>query len=98
MLHHFHASAGIFSHYARLLCDTVIPFQEAVLRDEIEGVAPSHAVANFANAAALLTGNGRENDGFFGMVFQDSDVAKWIEDGNKQLINLLMNIQSFPGG
>ncbi len=79
MLHCFHSSGGLFSRYARLLCDTVIPFQEAVLRDEIDGVAPSHAVANFVNAAALLTGNDTENDGFFGMFFQDSDVAKWIE-------------------
>ena len=53
MLRHFRASAGIFSHYAKLLCDTVIPFQEAVLRDEVEGVAPSHAVDNFRNAAQL---------------------------------------------
>ena len=79
MLRYFRASEGLFSHYAKLLCDTVIPFQEAVLHDEVEGVAPSHAVANFVNAAALLTGNDGENDGFFGMVFQDSDVAKWIE-------------------
>ena len=80
MLKSFELSAGLFSHYAKLLCDTVIPFQEAVLNDRIENVAPSHAIDNFRNAAALLkNGKKAENGDFYGMVFQDSDVAKWLE-------------------
>ena len=80
MLKSFKLSEGLFSHYARLLCDTVIPFQEAVLNDRIENVAPSHAIDNFRNAAALLkNGQKPENGDFYGMVFQDSDVAKWLE-------------------
>lgn len=47
MLHHFKPSEGLLSHYARLMCDTVIPFQEAVLNDRIDGVEPSHAIENF---------------------------------------------------
>ena len=47
MLKSFKLSEGLFSHYACLLCDTVIPFQEAVLNDRIENVAPSHAIDNF---------------------------------------------------
>ena len=63
-----------------LLCDTVIPFQEAVLNDRVENVAPSHAIDNFRNAAALLKNGAKpENGDFYGMVFQDSDVAKWLE-------------------
>lgn len=80
MLKSFKLSEGLFFHYARLLCDTVVPFQEAVLNDRVENVAPSHAIDNFRNAAALLkNGEKPENGDFYGMVFQDSDVAKWLE-------------------
>ena len=51
----------------------VIPFQEKVLNDQVEGVAKSHAIENFRIAAGLAEGE------FYGMVFQDSDVAKWLE-------------------
>ncbi|WP_438444169.1 glycoside hydrolase family 127 protein [Gorillibacterium sp. sgz5001074] len=50
-----------------------IPYQWRALNDEIEGAEPSHAVENFRIAAGDQTG------AFYGMVFQDSDVAKWIE-------------------
>lgn len=53
--------------------DVVIPFQEKVLNDEVSGVEKSHAIENFRIAAGLKTGE------FYGMVFQDSDVAKWLE-------------------
>lgn len=80
MIHNFKLSDGLLSRYAKLLCNTVIPFQEAVLNDKIDGVEPSHAIDNFKNAAAKLkTGNVPEGGDFYGMVFQDSDVAKWIE-------------------
>lgn len=78
MLKSFKLSEGLFAHYARLLCDTVIPFQEAVLNDRMENVEPSHAVDNFNKAAAKLK-TGVESGEFYGMVFQDSDVAKWLE-------------------
>lgn len=50
-----------------------IPYQWKALNDEIEGAEPSHAVENFRISAGEQTGT------FYGMVFQDSDVAKWIE-------------------
>lgn len=78
MLQHFRMSEGLLSRYSRLLCDTVIPFQEAVLNDRVPDVEPSHAIDNFRNAAALLK-TGRRTGDFYGMVFQDSDVAKWLE-------------------
>ncbi len=53
--------------------DVVIPYQEKVLRDEIPDVEKSHAIENFRIAAGLSKGE------FYGMVFQDSDVAKWLE-------------------
>ena len=37
------------------------------------GVEKSHAIENFRIAAGLSEGE------FYGMVFQDSDVAKWLE-------------------
>jgi len=56
-----------------LVMQTVLPYQEAILNDEIEGVDKSHALANFRIAAGVEDGE------FYGMVFQDSDVAKWLE-------------------
>ena len=80
MLRHFKSANGLLSRYAKLLCDTVVPFQEAVLNDRVENVEPSHAIDNFRNAATLLeTGKKADNGDFYGMVFQDSDVAKWLE-------------------
>ena len=55
------------------ITDTVIPFQERVLNDKEEGVEKSHALDNFRIAAGLMEGE------FYGMGFQDRDVAKWLE-------------------
>ena len=55
------------------MIDTVIPFQEKVLNDEVPGVEKSHAIENFRIAAGLSEGE------FYGMVFQDSDVAKALQ-------------------
>ena len=78
MLQNFQMSDGLLSRYSRLLCKTVIPFPEAVPNDRVEGVAPSHAIDNFRNAAAYLQ-TGEKTGDFYGMVFQDSAVAKWLE-------------------
>lgn len=59
--------------YIRLVQDTVIPYQYEALHDRVPGAEPSHAIANFEIAA------GRREGGFRGWVFQDSDVAKWLE-------------------
>ena len=64
---------GFWSKKQRLVTDTVIPYQEKILNDEIPGAEKSHAIANFRIAAGMETGE------FYGMVFQDSDVAKWLE-------------------
>ena len=57
----------------RLVKDEVIPYQWAALNDRIPGVPPSHAIENFRIAAGESEGE------FFGRIFQDSDVAKWLE-------------------
>ena len=64
---------GFWSQMQDLVTDVVIPFQERVLNDKEEGVEKSHAIDNFRIAAGLAEGE------FYGMVFQDSDVAKWLE-------------------
>ncbi len=62
-----------WSRIQNLVRETVIPYQEKILNDEIPGIEKSHALANFRIAAGMEEGE------FYGMVFQDSDVAKWLE-------------------
>ncbi|MRH43572.1 glycoside hydrolase family 127 protein [Aquibacillus halophilus] len=51
----------------------VIPYQWEALNDRLPDTEPSHAIENFKIAAGEKTGE------FYGMVFQDSDIAKWLE-------------------
>lgn len=62
-----------WSEYIRLVREVMVPYQWEALNDRIEGAEPSHAIRNFKIAA------GREEGEFYGMVFQDSDVGKWLE-------------------
>jgi len=62
-----------WSNYSKLIRETVIPYQWDALNDRIPDAAPSYAIRNFRVAAGLEDGE------FGGMVFQDSDLAKWLE-------------------
>jgi len=53
--------------------EVLIPYQWEALNDRIPAVEPSHAIENFRIAA------GEKEGEFYGWVFQDSDVAKWLE-------------------
>jgi len=53
--------------------DSILPYQWDALNDRVPGAAPSHAFENLRIAAGDGTG------AFHGYVFQDSDVAKWLE-------------------
>lgn len=64
---------NFWSAYQELVRNTVLPYQWEVLNDRIPEAAPSHAVQNFRIAAGLEEGS------FYGEVFQDSDLAKWLE-------------------
>ncbi len=64
---------SFWTQFQQIVIDTAIPYQEKILNDEIPGVEKSHAMANFRIAAGMEEGE------FYGMVFQDSDVAKWLE-------------------
>lgn len=80
MLKNFNYTKGFFGRYAKLVSNTVVPYQEKVLKDEIDGVERSHAMANFKNAAILnKTGSIPEGGEHYGAVYYDSDVAKWLE-------------------
>lgn len=59
--------------YTKLVRRTVIPYQWEALNDRIEGAEPSYAIRNFRIAAGLAEGE------FGGFIFQDSDLAKWLE-------------------
>ena len=79
-------ASGFIGRYQKLVTDTVIPWQEKILWDEALDTEKSHAIANFINAGKALRGED-VGDGFYGMVFQDSDVAKWIESASYSLMN-----------
>ena len=71
-------SGGFIGKYQKLIKDEVIPYQYNTLNDSTEGAEKSGVISNFKNAAKVLRGEKAEV-GFYGMVFQDSDAAKWIE-------------------
>ncbi len=79
-------SGGFINRWQRLIKDTVIPYQYDVLNDRAEGAEKSHVVQNFINAGKALAGEDT-GDGFYGMVFQDSDAAKWLEAAAFSLIS-----------
>ena len=72
-LHQLKINDPFLGQYQRLVRDVVIPYQWDALNDRVAEAEPSHAIANFRIAAGLEQGE------FYGMVFQDSDVAKWLE-------------------
>lgn len=62
-----------WSRYISLVRNAVIPYQWDILNDRIPDSEPSHAIDNFRIAAGDMEGR------FYGQVFQDSDVSKWLE-------------------
>ncbi|WP_395299704.1 MULTISPECIES: glycoside hydrolase family 127 protein [Enterobacter] len=72
-LHKLKINDPFLGQYQRLVREVVIPYQWDALNDRVTEAEPSHAISNFRIAAGLEQGE------FYGMVFQDSDVAKWLE-------------------
>lgn len=62
-----------WSKYVGLVQDVVIPYQWKALNDQIPEAEASYAIHNFKVTA------GDEEGEFGGLVFQDSDLAKWLE-------------------
>lgn len=62
-----------WNRYIGLVKDVIIPYQWDILNDLVQDAEPSHCIHNFKVAA------GEEEGEFMGAVFQDTDVAKWLE-------------------
>lgn len=59
--------------YTKLVPAVIIPYQWEILNDRVTDAAPSHCLKNFRIAA------GEDEGERLGAVFQDTDVAKWLE-------------------
>lgn len=70
--------SGFWGQYQTILHEAMIPYQWRALNDQIEDAPPSYCLANF-RAAAEKVQNGQTRLSFAGMVFQDSDLYKWLE-------------------
>lgn len=62
-----------WSPYISRVRDIMIPYQWKILNDQVEHAAPSHCIENFRIAAGESEGE------YYGAVFQDTDLAKWLE-------------------
>lgn len=68
-----HIDDPFWNRYIRLVKKVLIPYQWDILNDRLEGAETSHCIQNFKIAAGEAEGD------FEGAVFQDTDVAKWLE-------------------
>ena len=75
----FLADDSFVGRVQKLVRDEVLPYQYKILNDALPDVEKSHAIENIRLAAKKLKGGDVKPEEFYGMVFQDSDVAKWIE-------------------
>ena len=78
LIKNFDVTDGFWGRYRKLVREVVLPYQEDALNDRIEDAEKSHCIENFRMAAEKLR-TGKCDGEFYGMVFQDSDVAKWLE-------------------
>ena len=78
MIKRFSINDSFLGRYQKLVRESVIPYQERALNDMIDGAEKSHCIENFRMAAEVLEKGSCEGE-FYGMVFQDSDLAKWLE-------------------
>ncbi len=62
-----------WSPHVDLVKKVIIPYQWDAMNDRIPDAEPSHCLENFKIAA------GEKEGEFYGAVFQDTDIAKWLE-------------------
>ena len=72
-LRNIHITDVFWRKYIKLVKNVIIPYQWDILNDNLQGVETSHCIENFRIAA------GEKEGEFYGAVFQDTDVAKWLE-------------------
>ena len=63
----------LWSKQFALVRDVVLPYMWEILNDRVENAEKSHCVGNFKVAAGL------SGDEYYGTVFTDTDLYKWIE-------------------
>lgn len=68
-----HIQDTFWTKHVSLVKDVIIPYQWDAMNDRIADAEPSHCLENFKIAA------GRKSGEFYGAVFQDTDIAKWLE-------------------
>lgn len=64
---------AMWSRQFALVRDVVLPYMWEILNDRIENAEKSHCIENFKVAA------GKSDDSYYGVVFLDTDLYKWIE-------------------
>ena len=72
-LNQIHIQDEFWNKYVNLVDDVIIPFQWELINDNVEGAEKSYCIRNFRIASGQIEGEHQ------GMVFQDTDVAKWLE-------------------
>lgn len=90
---------GLFGRVSRLVKEQVLPYQWDILNDVAKDAVPDHSIENFSVAegndegypshciANFRIAAGEEQGDFYGMVFQDSDLAKWLEAVSYRLMS-----------
>ena len=73
MVRNIKIADGFWTPVQNRIINDVLPYLADVFEDKLPAVEKSHAMENFRIAAGDTKGE------FYGMVFQDSDVAKWLE-------------------
>ena len=68
-----HIQDSFWSSHVDLVRKIIIPYQWEAINDRIPDAESSHCLENFKIAA------GRKKGKFYGAVFQDTDIAKWLE-------------------
>lgn len=76
----------IWSKQFALVRDVVLPYMWDILNDRVEGAAKSHCIENFKVAAGL------SEEEFYGPVFVDSDLYKWLE-----AVSYCLSVEKNPG-
>lgn len=64
---------SFWNKYTDLVDDVILPFQWDLINDNVEGAKKSYCIQNFRIAGGDIEGKHQ------GVVFQDTDVAKWLE-------------------
>jgi len=72
-LHDVKVNDPFWNEIQKLIREVVLPYQLSVMEDNVPEAPKSHAVQNFRIAAGEAEGE------FYGLIFQDSDIAKWLE-------------------